>query len=627
MKNFFLFLFFVSSINAQLKVFDSSAINLSDSFLELNQIITVTSFGGNLAEANKILNNLNKSSENYIIGKSILLYNLEGRKRSLEFIDSTNTNNEYKNYYKCFVSIITENIDDYTCYKNLIKDELLLLRLSIRRLIKGQVKHLKKEAIINQASEFLKSNKIENIDRLFIQLSIIEYSYWEDKSEKYETLYKLYEELPEDFNKEKLLEYIELCDDTNCEKIRNSLSNEISEIDKIETLLDDLNENSEENIKKIINNTGDKINLKSYVFLYNQSNKLPRDLKFLLGMNSTYSFSEGFVKFLKEDITREEIIKHIQKDKKFLKEIGFDKNMDRIIVAKDDEIMGALGIINHLKNFKENDEESFEGGSKFMSSASYNDFKSWDAYLVYLKNNPIHDERKIIDVKSKNEYDKILKELSSFNSNNPYQKKLFLSVLIGSEDFFQLDSYSAETILATLIELFALNQEEGNPESTNMNNNELKDYTFRNTKITDAMLKFEDKALVKLLLSHLSEEKKEHIIKNLVIKISENNNNINLRNLYLKILVNLQSYDLYVSSYLGDINSYGKLYFDSDVESNLDFVANKKKLTSLLRGSYNKSESKENLLWIIDLFKKVGLEDEVNSLNKFKTERRQNSRY
>ncbi|CAM1345452.1 hypothetical protein [Tenacibaculum amylolyticum] len=611
----FFLLIFSFKIESQLSYIDDRVVNLNDDFLKLNQIITASSFGGNLEEATKLISNVDKVSEEYIIGKSLLEYNLYGKNKSFKFINNLGLESKLHNYYKALVSLLTDNIDDYGYYKKLVKEECLQLKLSIREVLKNKPRETNLTKKINS---YLKKVDINSDDNyLFLMLSKIDVEFAYRRKEKYFSLINLYKRYPKKFNSKNLVKYIEDCNEKLCIQVKDTLKIKENDLESIKKLLLDKNQTSIEKqltevLKGVINNDS-KLIYKSFIFLHAKENYLPRDFRQILGENGSIDLSDHFINFLKEDLDRDQILRLILKNQSFLKGVLTSFNESYLNKITNNELFLFLGLITYLKN----EEKDINEYSKLISRVHYRDLQSWNKYLIYLRSNPLHNAVKIPEILTLSKYREVLKKLNEFNNFNYYQKELLLNLLVSNKDYFELNANTSKNILKAFIDLLSLNQSKANPiYFKGAQNNLIQNICNLNDTLSAIIFNSndqdKDKVCISILLDNINEQESRIIIDKLKEKISKNEHNLNLRNLYLKVLEANKNYKEYLDSYLSDISHYGKLNFSKVV---LEKIVNQK-LKKRLRRLYKQTKNKEDLLNLITLFNSNDLIEETLNLMK-----------
>ncbi|CAM1361746.1 energy transducer TonB [Tenacibaculum xiamenense] len=525
----------LSTVNAQMSIIDDYAINTNHSFLKFNRVITACSFGGNIKEANILTNNLDKNSIEFHIAKGLLLHNLKGKHVGLNYIDKEVLNKTYNNYAKSYIGLLTENIDDYYHYLELLDSNVLKAKLKVQSLIKRySYKYVIKGKIISEIENVLANEKLTEMDTLYFSLALVDFKNWRNNNEKYAYLLKTYKRFSSYIDHNLCLKYLRLCNGESCNNMKDVLLAEEYIYDSIDNEF--VNTPNEEKLIKIIersNSFREKLDVKSYVFLH--QSKLPRDTQLLLGIKTDYKFSDSFINYLKKGFNRSNIITNILNEKEILIDAGLNVNKDTLNKLKDDEIFSFLGVIKHIQLLKYHYDKKIEDG-KIAIKARYSDFRTWKTYLTFLENNPLHKETTVIDVTNSKEYDEVLEKLSSFHPNNFYQKKLFLYTLVDNKRFFQLNNRTAKIVINNIIDILVLSQDECNPEHSDTKNNDLYYYFDSNRalvrKIHNTYSSYSNDACLRYLLSTMSRTEAKEIVDSLEVKMNTHSNNQNLKEVF-----------------------------------------------------------------------------------------------
>ncbi|CAM1349840.1 hypothetical protein [Tenacibaculum halocynthiae] len=543
-KILFILLLTTFSLEAQITYVGNRAININNTFLDFDMAIIATSYGGNIAVSEKFINNLNKNSLEYYIVKGQLLYNTKGLDIFTKYIDKNIINIDDRIYIKAYVNLLTKNIDDYNYYLKLIKDNMLKTKLKIQYIITYyyNINPKKKKEIIDKIEDLLQSNiPLTDQDKLFLNLSIVDFKDWDSKNEKFSFLLDVYNKFKELINSRLLLEYLnEDCENKKCKEIEKEIAVEKNAYNLIEKILleEDLLEEKLTNI--IERSPKNKLQLKSYIFTYHKRLELSVQLQFFIYGATNHKFSISFVNYLKESLDRDILITNILKGKDILRKKKVPLNEDLLQKQNDEELFALLGIKNHLMLLKKN-KEIYMKSSSIRKQATFEEYYNPDSYLTYLKNNPLHNETRFFEIENLKQYQKVLKQLKSFNKYNLYQKQLYFNTLIHNEKYFKSSNFTSKNIINSLIDIFIINQEEGNPEGLDENNRIIHYFLYVDWPIRLAS-SFSDLSCLKKLTSTLSKYDIKDIIDSLKIKIKTHQNNKNLKSI-LTLLLSIYEVD------------------------------------------------------------------------------------
>ncbi|WP_408032979.1 hypothetical protein [Tenacibaculum xiamenense] len=512
--------------------------------MTFNEIITASSYGGNLEKAKELIASMDKSSINYHVAKGLLLSNLEGKIKGLTYIDANVTNPTINTYAKCYVSLLSNKIDDYHVFLEMIDNPVLKAKLMVMALIKERNYHRRMKLAtetIDKVENLLMTSELSRTDELFLSLGVAQYKSWNEEEEVLKYLLGIYKKFANQIDVSLFRNYCELkdystCDTTYCRKIREFL--EVSDekpLLLIEEIFNNDKKPNEEELKKIIeNNVGSTLDLKSYVFLHQAH--LPRDFELMFFIDTDYEFKESFTTYLKESIDRSIMINSILEEKTLFSEKGMDVNLGLLNKFDDNELYAFLGLKTHLKLLIEEVEETKKLG-ELHSRCPYNSLKSWDLYLDYIEGNPLHNESRMLDFKSQEEYDEVVQEMGRLNSNNFSQKVLFLAILLDN-DFFEFNKSTATTILKTISDIFVLNQYAFNSTYSNDSNDRIYSFIFHNKELMNGIWgdkefsSYSDKRCLKYLLSVLSKEEAKEVLDSLVSTMGLHPNNNNLKKIH-----------------------------------------------------------------------------------------------
>ena len=239
---FFSFFFMIalcspSKLFAQIGVLEmDNAIFLQKEHYELNCMITATSLNGNYEVARQLLSKENPRSKVYRTGKAMLLYNIQGRDKSLQYLDSIgkriSSSKEELAYMKALVSISTSNSDDFEYYLDQLDSTSgYWMRLKFKendRKIPREYGKKEQEFTVKRINRVLSGTNLSNSDRLLLELKKIDLLYdisYDDavRYDKAQGLLNLWKKYPEQFDTEELLSSLRRCDSPDCEKVKASL--------------------------------------------------------------------------------------------------------------------------------------------------------------------------------------------------------------------------------------------------------------------------------------------------------------------------------------------------------------------------------------------------------------------
>ena len=617
--------FLASSLNAQVNFGNvGDAALLQNDNLTTNSIINLCSINGNSSKAVGVLAKMDSQSKIYRLGVALLRYNLNGREKSVHFLDSIRKRDKVSDqemaYLKSLISFTTGNRDDFIYYKHKIdSSSVYWLRLKLKENTKKILwgySEKEREIMYNRIDRFLSNGKISVSDRVFLELTKIDIKDDEangkkDKFDKYKAVLDLKKKYPSQFNEEWLLDFLKDCKNSSCNREKEQLKRiekPLQGADRVFELIHTYSSSSksqnvdrlEEQLKNILNGTGDameKEKLKAMILSMDEEHGVSRNVNqakvmVLFDFNvPEIAFSDGFAASLKTSISKKELIALLKVENDG-KATFKDRELRKLSETHLQVSLGALLALKQLANNIKKSFSSFYALQKLRAaSPTRSDLKDWKLFTDFMEKNLLFNSTisnswvslpPLESLKDFQKANRLIRDLYKKHANNYSLAKWKFWISFQDEKFYELNEAFANSFLIQIVDLFSLNQFEGHPDSKQK---KITDYIYAN-KFSDYT--GSDKKLLKKLINLLSPEKYKAILKHLEDKMIHNDRSQNLRILHVKLAQAYGDAERYFNSYLKGLQFIEDLP-DLDVELARKGAKNdgKAKLLEAYKGSSN----------------------------------------
>jgi hypothetical protein len=620
--------------------------NLQKKNYDLNLIISTCSTKGNYEKGKEYLKQTSPKDISYRIGKGLYTAYTEGPRASYKLIDKLYGNKKSESreqlFVKAFVSLMTDNKDDYRYFSSqLDSTSIYQLRLDIKQVAEKMFARLDdKKALVKKINRFLAQKNLSTSDIVYLELSKIDLENYiyisDDDYDKYAPVLKLWEAYSKELDPKKVLKYLEDCKTSACEKAKTQIKNQskgnVKGIEKAFDLIYSWHDPKikkeistlEEELKAIVDasKSVEKERIKSLILSSDKEYRLFswRSTKFFI--RPTFDdpapqlrFSEDFKKTLVTSLTKEAMVQELTK---IASEIPIKEGAEELEKLTKEETQIVFGGRFLAESVAKRVQESYGGSDLFELKAkgpNRKERKLWSTYIKYLEKNPLFNEVwdgrgfvSLPEIETKGQRTNALKLITELhqkypnNINYAYWK---FWIAFQEKELFDFDAKNAELYLRTIIQIFSLNQSEGEPGGKN---EEISYYVFARRQLDFAG---SDGQFLAEMRKVLGEEKWTSIVNYLEAQMKIYPRNGNLHLMHLKFMRENKKAEPYLKSYIKVAQMMEKIPdLDEELLKPLDAKVGKR----LLLEAYQSTKKLDAQGPLVSMYHAYGLFEEAANI-------------